>query len=255
LFEHTGEGLVLTAAGDALLVQAEAMEQAAERVAEAPDTGRSLSGLLRISVSEGFGTWYIADRLHEFTAANPNLVVDLVASSGFLNPSKRETDLAIMLGRPVTGNLVSGKLIDYELGLYASVAYLERVGEPATIDDLRDGHPLVGYVPELLYAPQLAYLNELGPGLEPRTRSTSINAQYRAIAAGSGVGVLPYFIGRADRGLKRILPQHAIQRSFWTVTHRDTRDLRRVRAFQAWLAAAVTRDRSVFGSREPIGPT
>jgi hypothetical protein len=37
------------------------------------------------------------------------------------------------------------------------------------------------------------------------------------------VGVLPCFIGDADP-LVRVLPAHAIRRSFWLVTHRDTRN-------------------------------
>lgn len=246
LFEQTRDGHVLTPAGEELLIQAETMEQAASRIADTPNDGTSLAGLLRISVSEGFGTWYAARRIAGFASLHPELVVDLVASSGFLNPSRRETDVAIMLDRPTTGPLVSVKLTDYELGIYATRDYLERNGTPIDAARLGAPHRLIGYVPELLYAPQLNYLDEISPGLEATLRSTSINAQYRLVTAGAGIGVLPYFIGRGDPALVRILPERRVVRSFWMVTHRDTRELRRVRAFQSWLADAVARDRDIF---------
>lgn len=247
LFEQTHDGQILTTAGEALLVRAEAMQLAAEQIVDSPDRGAELGGLLRVSASEGFGTWYIAHRLHEFLAAHPGLTIDLVASSGLLSPSKRETDIAIMLGRPSAGSLLCAKLVDYELGLYAASSYIARFGRPRHATDLQPGHRLIGYVPEMLYAPQLNYLDEIGKGLEVTARSTSINAQYRMIATGAGVGVLPYFIARGDTTLERLLPERRIVRSFWSVTHRDTRDLRRVRAFQTWLSSTIKRDREIFG--------
>jgi DNA-binding transcriptional LysR family regulator len=102
------------------------------------------------------------------------------------------------------------------------------------VESLR-GHALIGYVPDLLYAPELRYLTEIAPALEPRIRSTSINAQYRLVASGAGIAVLPCFIGDADSELVRVLDDIAVTRSFWLVTHADTRQLPRVEAFVAWL--------------------
>ena len=86
LFERAPTGFVLTAAGRALVPHAEAMAAAAARIHSAGDGGAALSGQLRISVSEGFGNSFIAPRLAAFVAAHPELEIDLVASSGFLNP-------------------------------------------------------------------------------------------------------------------------------------------------------------------------
>ncbi|MCU6455359.1 LysR family transcriptional regulator [Sphingomonas sp. A2-49] len=245
LFEQTREGQALTAAGEALLVAAEAMERAAAGIAAQHADPDRLTGLLRVSVSEGFGTWFVAHHLRDFTAMHPELTVDLVASSGFLSPSKREADVAVLLARPQTGPLVSSKLTDYALGLYASDLYAARRPLPVEAAAVRD-HPLIGYVPDLLYAPELRYLAEIEEGLSPGIRSSSINAQYRLVAAGAGLGVLPRFIGDADRSLRRVLPDRTIRRSFWLVTHQDTRDARRVRAFRDWLTGVVAAQRARF---------
>lgn len=243
LFEQTKEGQTLTEAGERLLGRAEAMEREVREIEAGPGSEQHLTGSIRVSVSEGFGTWFIAHHLPAFTAANPHLRVDLVASSGFLNPSRREADIAILLARPHRGPLFTRKLTDYRLRLYAARAYLERHGPIEEMADLA-GHTLIGYVPDLLYAPELRYLTEIAPELEPRVRSTSINAQYRLVAAGAGIAVLPCFIGDADPALVRIVEPVAVERSFWLVTHADTRQLARVRAFVSWLS-------SVTAARQP----
>ena len=220
------------------------MGRAAERVVEQPSHTNDLSGLLRISVSEGFGIWFVSRYLHEFVDQHPNLTIDLVANSGFLSPSKRETDLAVLLARPRAGAVVSSKLSNYTLRLYATHGYLERFGVPPDKAALALGHRLVGYIPDLLYSPELRYLEELDERLVVSTRSSSINAQHRIIASSTGIGVLPGFIGDEDLSLTVVLPEVVIQRTFWIVTHRDTRQLERVRAFRNWLIDTVNRHRS-----------
>ncbi|MFN3468214.1 MAG: LysR family transcriptional regulator [Novosphingobium sp.] len=243
LFEQTREGQVLTEAGEAMLAQVEAMDQAAARIAETAAGGGGIAGTLRISLSEGFGTWIVAPAMRDFVEAHPRLVIDLVASSGFLSPSKREADIAVTLSRPRAGPVIAGKLSDYALRLYATRGYLTQKGLPRRAAELAHGHRLVGYIPDLLYAPELRYLAEIEPDLSADVRSSSIIAQHRMIAAGAGIGVLPCFIGDADKWLVPVLPEQRITRSFWLVTHKDTHNLARVRAFKDWLTALVTRER------------
>lgn len=240
LFEQTREGQILTEAGERLLTQVETMAGAIAGVEQAgSEGGAGLSGILRISVAEGFGTWFLAPRAPDFALRHPRLTLDLVASSGFLSLSKREADMAVTLSRPRAGPVIARKLSDYSLQMFAAPAYLAECGQPERPADLAVGHRLVGYIPDLIYAPELRYLDEIQPGLAPHLRSSSINAQHRLVAAGAGIGVLPSFIGRADPGLRAILPERRIVRSFWLVTHKDTHQLARVRAGRSWILDLV----------------
>lgn len=245
LFEQTREGQVLTEAGERLLAKVEAMAQAATAIGEGGPASASglLSGTLRISASEGFGSWFLAAHVPDFVRAHPALTLDLVANSGFLSLSKREADIAVMLSRPKAGPVIARKLSDYSLRLYASQGYLALGGMPQAPADLLKGHSLVGYIPDLLYAPELRYLDELQPGLAPTLRSSSINAQHHLIAAGAGIGVLPCFMGDADAALVPVLPDRRITRSFWLVTHKDTHQLARIRAGRDWILGVVQRHR------------
>lgn len=107
-------------------------------------------------------------------------------------------------------------------------------------------HPLIGYIPDFIYTPQLRYLDEIMPGLALRIRSSSINAQYRLAASGAGIAVLPSFIGDADRELVNVVPDARIMRSFWLVTHEDTRRLARIQAFVEWLTQEVDARRDLL---------
>lgn len=239
LFEKTPTGYTPTAAGARLLEQAEGMESLAADAQEGlGGSGGTLGGSIRLSVSEGFGTEVLARRLPRFAASHPGVHIELVATSGFLNPSARAADIAIMLARPKSGPLIVRKLTDYRLGLYASLGYLTAAGEPKSVEDLA-GHRLVGYIPDLIYAPELRYLGEIDPRLAPSVQSSSINAQTALIASGAGCGVLPCFLGDTAPGLARIMPGIDLQRSFWLVIHRDVRRLARIDQFVRWLQAEL----------------
>jgi len=247
LFEQTREGQVLTEAGEELLIKVEAMASAASGIGEADRAaGSLLSGILRISVSEGFGSWVLSRHVRTFAEKHPALTLDIVASSGFLSLSKREADIAIMLSRPKAGPVIARKLSDYALGLYGSADYLDRRGTPLKPADLAAGHSLVGYIPDLIYAPELRYLDEFHPGLRPHLRSSSINAQHQLIAAGAGIGVLPCFIGDADPGIVPVLRGHRITRTFWLVTHQDTHQLSRVKAGKDWINSFAQAERATL---------
>lgn len=245
LFEQTPAGQTLTLEGQALMTRVVAMKAIASDT-RPPTTGEEpIEGTVRVSVAEGFGTWFISRHLGHLAERYPALAVDLVATSGFLNPTRRETDVAVLLARPRRGPLRTRKLTDYALRLYASASYLET--EPAILsnDDLRSRR-MIGYVPDIIYAPELRYLDEIPGTPLPTLRSSSINAQARMIASGAGIGVLPCFIGDADPTLVAILPTLAITRSFWLVTHQDTSEFPAVRAFTDWLVALVAGERSTL---------
>ena len=240
LFEQTGADRVLTEHGAALLRHAESVEEAALAAAvEVKGDRYSLKGHVRLSVAEGFGASILAPGLPAFREQHPGIRLDIITASGFLNPSKREADMAVMLARPQRGHLFVQRLADYRLHLYASPGYLAVQGVPRDPAALHD-HALVGYVPEFLFSPELDYLDEVDAGLEAGLRSTSIGIQSQLILGGAGIGVLPDFIVPKESGLVRVLEQEVeITRSFWLVTHHSLVRLARIKAVSDLLRQRV----------------
>jgi DNA-binding transcriptional LysR family regulator len=238
LFIRSLGGVELTTAGRHVLESAEQAESAMLAAARSGDD--LVSGAVRISASEGFGGVIIAPTLPILRRRWPSLRVELAANPGFLSAGRREVDIAITLSPPEDARLVVEPLTDYQLMLYASAEYLDRAGRPASLADLQH-HELVGYVDDLIYAPELRYLDEIRSGLRPSISSSSIRAQRDVIAAGGGVGVLPCFLGD---GLELVLPEHArIARRFWMSVHADLADTSRVRALRRWLLQLVQKER------------
>ncbi len=239
LFETMGGERRLSEAGQSLLLHAETIEAAILAATEGDQQGAALTGHVRLSLAEGLATHVIAPGLARFRAAHPQLRLDLIAASGYLNPSKREADIAVMLARPRNRQLHASRLIDYRLQLYATQEYLDAHGTPDTAAALND-HALIGYVSEHIHAVELDYLSEIHAGLVARARSTSINVQHAMIATGAGIGILPDFMARHDKRLIGILSdQVALGRTFWIVTHEDTYATPRIEAVTAWLREVV----------------
>ncbi|WP_320443474.1 LysR family transcriptional regulator [Sphingopyxis yananensis] len=248
LFERSPAGFLLSSAGRDLMPHAEAMASAAARIdLDTPQNrGSNISGQLRVSLSEGFGSHFVASRLHDFLHAHPALEVDLVASSGFLNPSRREADLAILLAQPRKGPLITRRIANYQLALYAPTSRPDWHSWSSDTRISTSGIPIVGYIPDILYAPELDYLEEIEPGLKATARSSSIIAQSHMIASGAGIGVLPCFLAADHPDLHPIWPDKRLQRSFWLTLHQDLVHQPRVRAFIDWIENQIWQGRHLL---------
>lgn len=231
-------GSELTDAGAALLETLERVEtemlavQARLQGAEA-----AAAGVVRIGAPDGFGVGFLAPRLAELADRHPRLTVQVVPTPRGFSLSRREADLAVMVGRPEKGRLVARKLTDYTLSLYAAPTYLAANPAPADAVSLAR-HRLVGYVEDLISAPALNYAAEFLRGWRSSVELTSAIAQLEAVRAGAGIGILHDYLVR-DSGLVRVLPGLSIRRSYWLAVHENLRDVARVRVTADYLTKAV----------------
>ena len=243
LLTRSGRGLQLTADGARLHAMGARMELALEETGE---TDQRTAGNVRISASEGFGTQILAPALVDLQRRQGGLTVELAANQGFLSPSTREADIAVTLTPSRSGRVFTENLTDYELGLYGARDYLQRAGRPGAVADLPE-FAFVGYIDDMIYAPELRYLTEVHPGLRPRLTSSSIRAQLEFVRAGAGLAVLPCFLAAGADNLERLLPAEVRAiRTFWVSTHHDIKGTPRIRAVLAWLAELATALRPVL---------
>lgn len=252
LFATRGAVYELTPEGDRLLKYAEAVETLALRAEEEiGDSDLSVSGVVRVGTPDGLGALYLARKLAELGAANPQLQIQLVVLPRIVNLSNREADLAIGLSPPGQHRQIVRRLTDFRIGLYGGEGYLDNGPPLNTLDDLAE-HRFVGYVPELLYAPELDILPELGVGGGGAFESTNIMAQIEATAAGAGLCVLPHFMAGEDKRLRHVLAdEFSVTRQFWLVIHPEMVNLARVRLVIDYLTESVRRDRRMFMAETP----
>ncbi len=238
LFAREAAGHRLTEAGRQLLPAVEAMEAAVlgvERASPANAAASGPAGLVRVGVTEGFGTLILAPHLAQLTRRHPHLSIDLLAVPRMLHLSRREADIVISLERPKRGSVLVTKLADYTLHLYGQREYLARRPLVARREDLRH-HDFVSYVDDLLFSKELQFIDQLWPPERFALRSTSVTAQYEAVRAGAGLAVLPAFLADRDPTLARVLPAEArFVRTFWMSMPAEYKHLARTQAVWASL--------------------
>lgn len=239
-------GCELTAEGEVFLRAAERMEtEMLEAQAQVGRVDSALAGTVRIGAPDGFGVYFLAPRLGQLTARHPELKIQLVPVPRSFSLSQREADIAITIERPEQGRLVSSRLTDYSLGLYASRAYLDEAGMPEAVEALKD-HRRIGYVEDLIYSPSLNYTGEIMRNWDAGFEISSAIGQTEAVRAGAGIGILHIYIARQYPDLVRILPSISIRRAYWTIYHESARDLVRVRTVADFVHQMVREERQIF---------
>lgn len=220
LFAKTPQGYDLTEAGQRLLVYAERMEMAATSVQEqSQHHSDRLSGTIRIGAPDGCANYVLPAVCSKIRRDHPDLDIQIVALPRVLNLSKREADLAVTVSPPTAGRMVVQRITDYKLHLVAARQYLAKNKPISALDDVSD-HPVIGYIPDLIFDKELDYLSEVGKALVPDLSSNSVSVQINLLNQGGGIGVAHDFTLKQFPNLVKILPdQISLTRSFYLVRH------------------------------------
>jgi DNA-binding transcriptional LysR family regulator len=190
------------------------------------------------------------------TDRHPKLEIEILPSTRLFSLLKREADIAIGLSSPEHMRVVSRRLTDYRLYVYASRAYLKEAPPIVAREDLKK-HAFIGFVDELLIASELHYSaaviinysDAIGADVERRIRSTSILAQLHATLSGSGLCMLPAFVASSYPELVPLLPEQvSVTRSLHMHIHEDHRRAAPVREVAGFIAAEVERNHSLFNA-------
>lgn len=255
LFERNPRGYVLTGMGQRFVETAERIERETEQLQLDINDGLTAQrGVVRLSTLEGFGNFFLADRLGDFAARYPNVSLEMLAIQQIMSLSRKEADIQVALTAPKAGPYQSEVLAPYTLHVYGARSYLSKHPRITGRNDLA-AHRFVGYIEDMIFAPGLDYLGELQPGLHAHFQSSSILTQLKAVRQGLGLCVLPHFIAQQEEDLEIVLPEEIeLKRTYWLVCHRDLVAVPRVRAVREFLIQSVRENRGHF-TREMALPT
>jgi DNA-binding transcriptional LysR family regulator len=244
LFHRSNTGYQLTELGRKILDVAEIMESAQLRGRTEPDG--LVAGTVRVGAPDGIGSLFLAPRMKKLIERHPDLIIELIATARVFNLAKREADIAIGLSPPSHVRVVYKRLIDYNLFMYASADYLKHAPRIRGVADLRR-HPFIGYVQELLFAPEMDYLRTIGCDVTTRIRSTNLVAQAQAVAAGAGLGIFPPYVASTLPNLVPVLADEVVlTRTIHMHIHEDRRLSPDVRAVADFIVAEIAENRRLF---------
>jgi DNA-binding transcriptional LysR family regulator len=243
LFEKRQAGYALTPAGEELVERAEEVEASAIGFAEAAAAhARDLSGTVRITSEDIYGTGLLSPLLRDLHELHPKIMIDLDMVQEMRDLGNGEADIALRSSsKDQPAGLVGRRLCKDDWTLYCSRDYAERHGTPASVEDLKS-HVIVGGGGGNLWRHYQAWLKELG--LEDRVAMHHANSTglLSAVRAGFGIAVLPCIVADADPELIRCIPPRPDHgRVLWLLTHERVRHSPRVRAIIDFLYERLSR--------------
>lgn len=255
LLVRSVEGVRLTQEGYELVAiarQMQALGRSAKRV-QRPAASRSPCDV-RITVTEGIGTFWLMPRLVEFRDDHPEIRVELNCDMTPTELLFRDTDIAIQLTRPTSPGLVAERIGFVHVMPFASESYLARRGTPASIADARD-HQLVWQQADQIATEMLAQHldpSTVGPTIAIQTNTSS--AHYWAVSRGAGIGFLPTY-ARAI-GVSPVPLDIGInfRRELYVVHHPDAARNAAVRATLDWLRGAFDGQRYPWFAEDFVHP-
>jgi len=244
LFHRHARGLLLTEQGELLyeatLSMTKRLNAAAARIR---DSKEEVHGDLRVTATAGFGTLWLAPRLHRLFETHPDLSVNLILTESILDLPMREADVAIRMSSPQQSDLIRRPLMDVTMRLYASRNYLDATGTPASVGELASRRVIS-------FSPNAPQPNEAAEWLKrhihpQRHTHLMINSYFGVLKAainGLGVAALPDYITREYPELVNILPDETSPPiPVYFVYPEELRRSQRVLAFRDFMVSEVER--------------
>jgi DNA-binding transcriptional LysR family regulator len=240
LFTRHVDGLRVTSEGQQILAAAQRMEGAYFDLVRARQRAvPSLAGEIRLAVTEGLGTFWLAPRLPEFQRAYPMLLVDLHCGMRSVDLLRLEADVAVQLTKPTAADLKMIRLARLHSMPFAAPSYIQTYGIPASVDELKTRHRIVFQFSEQSGGSEF-YKRWFGDVPQPgflAIRTNSSSAHAAAIANGAGIGWLVTY--GVALGTKMVPIDLELRSScdVWLTYHADAGRIPRVRHLIDWLVA------------------
>jgi DNA-binding transcriptional LysR family regulator len=240
LFERVGKSLILTEAGERLLVHARAMGFAAETFKlAAMDRAQTLEGRVRISAVDAYCAYILPEILEPIRLAAPKLSIDLISTNTRSDLQRREADIAIRHVRPETDELIGRLALETRSGFYASRSWVDRHGMPASPADLSPSS-LIGFEDREASA---AFFSGLGFPVAPQDlliTSENSSVQWELVKKGWGVSLMLHEVAVRTENVVELFTGYAPSRvPVWLLSHRELHSSRRIRLVFDLLAEKI----------------
>ncbi|MCU1583663.1 MAG: LysR family transcriptional regulator [Microbacteriaceae bacterium] len=222
VLSRTLGGWELTDLGRRAVRAAEEVESAVSTLGGSGDAAPQLSGVVRMSATDGFSAYVATPAIASLRRNNPNLSVEIVTVTRRVMQHRSGLDIEVVVGDPQVHRAEAFKLGDYMLGMYASRDYLAEHGTPTTVHELTE-HPIVYFVDSMLQVDDLDAPRRLVPTMRDSISSTNVFVHVEATRAGAGIGFLPCFMADRHPDLVRLLPgDFAEQLPYWMVLRTES---------------------------------
>lgn len=234
LFERSSRGLELTSVGDDILRSARNMADTVQTIIERASE-RAPEHLV-ICARDGIATYWLARRMSELLAIEPDIRVFLKVLPTTPNLAEGDGDIAITFEEPGAANLIARQLGWLHYILYATPDYLSEFGAPKTMADLQTHRCLrlsgEEYQPDN-WRPAAAAWGEILPNTMETDTGTVL---MEACASGAGIAALPSYVSEFDDRLEPILDIKPLATlKFWLTYTERVRNMEASQPVLSWI--------------------
>lgn len=213
---RTANGWQLTELGRRAVAAADRVAEAMSTLTSETHTDRGISGVVRLSATDGISAYVISPAMAKLREKNPDLSVEIVATTRRALQIRTGLDLEIVVGKPEVQRAEVIELGSYELGLFASRSWLAQHPEPKDLDEVLRS-PLVYFIDSMLQVDDLDTPRQILPGMRDAVTSTNVFVHVYATRAGAGLGFLPVFMTAEHNDLVRVVPEIKQRLEYWLV--------------------------------------
>ena len=234
------DGIRLTLEGEAVLDAAKRMEEASFGLDRALSRATpALTGEVRLAVTEGLGTFWLAPRLVEFQRVYSGLLVDLKCEMRSADVLRLEADVAVQLEEPANPNLKRVKIGRLHIMPFVSPSYVEIYGMPKDLNDLQQNHRMVIQDAEQTKGKEMYERHAMREQLGfVAMRNNVSSAHVWAVSKGAGIGWLPTYIPAIAGPLIPLDLDVKFPLDIWLTYHPDAKRIPRVKQLIDWTIQA-----------------
>ncbi|MDC0737460.1 LysR family transcriptional regulator [Cognatishimia sp. SS12] len=249
LFHRHARGLILTEQGELLFDATRAMSKRLDAAsARIRDSEEEVFGELRVTTTLGFGTLWLAPRLHKLYEKYPDLNIDLMLEEKVLDLPMREADAAIRMKEPSQADLIRKRLMSVRMRLYATQDYLDRQGTPETMDDLVD-HRLICQNIDATQVSASSALTQsiLTHDIPSRLMVNNYFGVLQAVLHDLGIGILPDYVVEESPDLVRVFPDtESSEVPVYLAYPEELRQSKRIQAFRDFIQEEIQLHRKLL---------
>lgn len=241
LFDRSPKGVFLTGHGQSIINEVRQALAAVEKLEfVAGNIERPNISHIRVSVTDGLATFWLAPKVRAFHDAHPDVSLECSIGEMPADPFLAQTDLSIRMRAPESEEFVVRTLGHLHFVPYASRSYLAAHGTPRDISDLA-GHSIVDHA---------SYAQTQGPWYAWQDASrldgttmlrTNCGAMtVAAVQHDAGIGLLPSYVSLTCDSLVPLDLGVYMRSELYLCYLRDTGDNAAKRAVANWLQASFS---------------
>lgn len=245
LFQRVKQRLVLTDAGRVYVDEIRAALEQMQAATVNLMANQGKGGILNLATPPAFGTKWLMPRLHRFTRAHPEILINIATRARPFDLVGESIDVAIHYGNNDWPGVLSDRLLGGEMVVVCAPAYLranKRLKAPADVA----GHALLQWtVRPNLWHEWMETKGAVAPNAWQGLRFEHLYMVMQAAIGQLGIALLPRIIVTDDIEAGRLVvpfeDEYASADAYCLVYRPDKRADKKIQLFRRWLVEEARR--------------